>query len=68
MRHIWRVTWKAVKCDLLYEFVKAVKSEWLDLFAEEEEDELEKIRSIVTSNGIDISRHKVWEMKKVETN
>ena len=58
---------KATKCDLLSEFVKADKSEWLALSAEDEEDELDKMRSIMTSNGIDISSHKRWEMKKVET-
>ena len=59
---------KATKCDLLSEFVKADKSEWLALSAEDEEDELDKMRSIMTSNGIGISSHKRWEMKKVETN
>ena len=58
---------KATKCDLLSEFVKADKSEWLALSVEDEEDELDKMRSIMTSNGIDISSHKRWEMKKVET-
>jgi len=47
--------------------VKADKSEWLALSAEDEEDELDKMRSIMTSNGVDISSHKRWEMKKVET-
>ena len=47
--------------------MKADKSEWLALSAEDKEDELDKMRSIMTSNGIDVSSNKRWEMKRGET-
>ena len=58
---------KSKKCDLLSEFVKADRSEWLAITEEGQEDELDKVRSIFMSNGTEISSHKRWVMNNAET-
>ena len=54
----------ANKCDLLVEFIKADESEWMAIFEEGKEDELDKVRSIFESNGAEISSLKRWEVKR----
>ena len=49
------------RCDLLAEFIKADQSEWLANAEEEEEDAIEKVRSVIASNGAEISNHKRWQ-------
>ena len=46
------------------EFIKADKSEWMAIFEEGKEDELDKVRSIFESNGAEISPLKRWEVKR----
>jgi len=57
----------ATKGELLVEFVKADRSEWLATLEEGKEDELDKVRNLFESNGAKISSHKRWEMNKAET-
>ena len=49
---------KATKCDLLDEFIKADRSDWLAYLEEGKEDELDKVRNLFESNGSKISSHK----------
>ena len=56
----------AKKCNLLVEFVKADESEWMAIFEEGKEDELDKARSIFESYGAEISSLKRWEVKRKE--
>ena len=58
---------KATKCNLLAEFIKAEKSEWLIMAEEGAEDKLAKMRAVMESNGSEISSHKRWQMPKANT-
>ena len=59
-------TQKAKKCELLAEFVKPNESQWLAGAELDAEDKLEEMRSIMTSNGTEISSLKRWQLKRAE--
>ena len=57
---------KATKCDLLSEFVLADKSEWLATLAEDEEEKLASMGSLISSVGSETSSQKRWQAKTVD--
>ena len=59
-------TQKAIKCELLTEFIKPSESQWLAGAELDAEDKLEEMRSIMTSNGTEISSLKRWQLKRAE--